>query len=986
MVMQRTEPDDEIPNFPRLNLDLDNANLPHCRYLDIANVPLHESGNELSLMLCNIRSCRKNFNNFTCHFNDVIHNYSCIIFVETWLTDVYNNLFSVRGYKTFDSYRCQYGGGIRLYVKDTYNTVVLSEFCIVNAVCEMLTVEISSMHNRFVLCCIYHPPTSDHGINYEFIELVCQKFTLLCNMGVLVIVGGDFNLNLFNPLKLNYISHFMNSMLEIGLCPVIDIPTKINYENSITRYALLDQFWVTAPSLLLESYVIPTDITDHFSVGVSLNYEVKEWVQTRTVRIYSHANNIRFSHLLQDIYPCCENQQVDGCFNDYYTQLFNIYDVAFPIVLKTLISKNENDKWLTQPIKECIKKKAKLYRKYIRNQIDKYHYSYYANLLTALLDKVRRLHYYKTFYRAFGNSLNTWRHVNDIIGNSSRTSLGKITVADDVLTDRDMVDYANEYFANIANSLTQGMNSSNQVTFFMERNQHTFVMTPTNVHEVIRMIKGLKNKGSGTYDISITTVKNNAAIFSAHIVLLYNHSVERSFYPSKLKIGRIVPAYKSGPKDLIDNYRPISNLPVMSKAFEKLSHSRIMSFVDKHSLLSNVQFGFRKGKNITHAALRLTTLIVKAYHQKLYSACFFLDLRKAFDIVDHEILIRKLNYMGFRGHSEDYFKSYVTNRKQFTQIGDNKSNEIVITKGVPQGSVLGPILFCLYINDIINAVSADAVLFADDAAFFVYSPTLESLYDQIVRLFSDLNNYLEMNKLVPNLRKSKLMFFSSRPKPNLAQIAFNGQDIEWVDEFKYLGLIINSKMSFAAHINNVINRISRFTGTFHVLRKIVPRFVLKLLYFSFVMPHVLMHIEIWGAAPVVHLNKLCIKLNMLLRAILGVRYSNGRPDMDTDTMYNMLGFLQLEEVFRLKMFTLLLNLLRGTYPDLYEILLEPYLPTHNYATRIDFRYPLITCEVERRAVSSQLILLHNAVPNNFLNEDTSICNLVKKYRRSLLGI
>ena len=140
----------------------------------------------------------------------------------------------------------------------------MSEFCIVNNVCEMLTVEISSMHNRFVLCSIYHPPTSDHGLNNDFIELVCQKLNQLCNMGVLVIVGGDFNLNLFNPLKLNYISHFINSMLEVGLCPVIDIPTKFNHENTITRYALLDQFWVTSPSLLFDSYVIPTDITDQF--------------------------------------------------------------------------------------------------------------------------------------------------------------------------------------------------------------------------------------------------------------------------------------------------------------------------------------------------------------------------------------------------------------------------------------------------------------------------------------------------------------------------------------------------------------------------------------------------------------------------------------------------------------------------------------------------------------------------------------------------
>ena len=155
---------------------------------------------------------------------------------------------------------------------------------------------------------------------------------------------------------------------------------------------------------------------------------------------------------------------------------------------------------------------------------------------------------------------------------------------------------------------------------------------------------------------------------------------------------------------------------------------------------------------------------------------------------------------GFRGHSNEYFRSYIENRKQSVQIGGYSSNEGLISKGVPQGSILGPILFCLYINDIVRAVNAEAVLFADDAAFFLSASSLQVLYHRIGKLFSDLNNYLCINKLVPNLNKSKLMYFNSRPASDLIDFLFDNHRIEWVDSFKYLGITLTSKMSYAEHI------------------------------------------------------------------------------------------------------------------------------------------------------------------------------------------
>ena len=333
-----------------------------------------------------------------------------------------------------------------------------------------------------------------------------------------------------------------------------------------------------------------------------------------------------------------------------------------------------------------------------------------------------------------------------------------------------MADYANSYFVNAADSVTNGTQFLDIFTCYAPRINSTCFFFPTDYREVLSLILTLKNKGSKLLDIHPVIIKENKEIIADHSEQLYNLSLTEIMFPNALKIARVIPAHKSGPIDIMDNFRPISALPVFSNIFEKLTYKRMENFAVTHNILRTCQFGFRRGRSTTLAIAKLISHVVKAFHKKMYCASFFLDLRKAFDTISDAILLRKLDHYGYRGHSNAFMKSYFDNRKQYLNLDGHCSDLKSITAGVPQGSILGPFFFSLYINDLSMVVKETTVFFADDAAFVLCSPTLEGLFQKIRQLFLDIASYLNINKLVPNSSKSKLMVFASRPIPVLPDL------------------------------------------------------------------------------------------------------------------------------------------------------------------------------------------------------------------------
>ena len=972
-------------NYPEFDPDLENYVPPNCSYMCVDELSPFIFGVSLSILMINIRSCRRNFDHFIENFQNIILKFSCIILTETWLTSDLDNIFNISGFHCYDLYRNHYGGGIKLYVKDCIKTNIVNNFTMLNELCEILTVELLLDNHRAILTAIYHPPTSCHVKNVAFIDFFTLHVRQLLERKIALIIAGDLNLNLLNPNNYGYVDMYTRNLFELGLKPVVTIPTRVVIDNSITRYSILDQIWTSDGMEIRKSFVIPIDVTDHFPVGtvIMAPFSQPSYSKTTHSRPLTVNGKDLFATLLSNIYVNVINDDPNDTYDAYSRKVFDSYNIAFPIKSRSVKYKQPTP-WINNRLKQCIKKKAKLYRLFLKGRISKGDYTAFKNRLTNVLRRSKILYFANMIIEKSKNSKYLWSFINDILNRKGNQALKEITVNGMVMNGEPLANYVNNYFINIATSITRGLPDAYRYFCFAVPVRQSCFLYPTNAIEVMRIIMGLKNNGSKLLDIHPSVVKENFIPFTHHFVELYNFSLLKTVYPNALKTARVTPCHKSGALDVIDNYRPISVLPVFSKIFEKLTLNRMISFIEKHDILTKCQFGFRKGRSTTQAIIKLLSHIIHAYHKKIYCVCFFLDLRKAFDTVNHALLLQKLQHYGFRGQSFNYLKSYYENRKQYVNLGCHNSSLLSVKSGVPQGSILGPLCFSLFINDMPLAVDEVSVLFADDAAFVITSPTLEGLYQKIEKLFSDLTKYLNVNKLLPNSTKSKLMMFTSRPTNNLPDLSFGGEVIEWIKEFKYLGLTMTNTMSFSKHINNVSLNISRITGSFLNLRAFIPLQILIRLYYALVFPHLNHHIIIWGSAPQSHLSKLMVRINNLIRVILGVTRINGRPVMGVDEMYEQLSFLKLSSLFKYNMYKFLRQLLDGELPDFATSLLNEHLITHSYNTRqVRFRHPALTSELERRAIPSQLIMLYENVPREILcmSQKSSL----RAYKRYLLS-
>ena len=381
---------------------------------------------------------------------------------------------------------------------------------------------------------------------------------------------------------------------------------------------------------------------------------------------------------------------------------------------------------------------------------------------------------------------------------------------------------------------------------------------------------------------------------------MFNQCLLEGEFPKCLKIAEVIPIFKKGSATNVSNYRPISLLSQFDKIFEKIIYNRIIDFIEKYNLLSDHQFGFRQNSSTIHAVTYIYDNLIKNIDKGLYSCCIFLDLSKAFDTVDHHILLCKLkNYFGIQGKSLNLIKSYLTNRRQYTKISNNFSDELEINCGVPQGSCLGPLLFLLYINDLPLASQMNTTLYADDTYLMMSDLNLTSLQNRINIELKNIDFWLRKNKLSLNFSKSTFLLIHKQPSRTIKstfEIKINDIMLTRSPIVKYLGLFIDQNLNWIPHVKSLSFHLARYTGLFYKLKLYTNMDTMKLLYHSLINSKLQYGIIVWGATFKTYLSEVNVRINRVIRAL-----SSSNLYTPMSSLYKKLNLLKLEDLYKVEL-------------------------------------------------------------------------------------
>ena len=363
-------------------------------------------------------------------------------------------------------------------------------------------------------------------------------------------------------------------------------------------------------------------------------------------------------------------------------------------------------------------------------------------------------------------------------------------------------------------------------------------------------------------------------------------------FPSELKLAKVVPIFKAGASNKITNYRPISVLSFFSKVFEKIIYNHLIDFMNHNDILYGYQFGFRKGHSTQQAIITLVNKIISCLDNGDLVIGVFLDLKKAFDTVDHKILLKILYTYGVRDVALKLLESYLSDRYQYVVYDNQKSETLSITCGVPQGSIQGPMLFIIYMNDLCNVSKLlFTVLYADDTCVVLNGKSLNLIVETVNAELQLLSTWLKSNKLSLNTTKTYYAVFhraKMKLPMNSIQLFMDKTNLREVECIKYLGVILDNKLSWIQHISYVKNKISKGIGIMYKARNYITKKALIGLYHSYIYPYFIYCIESWGNASNSHLDPLFVIQKRILRILTFSSY-----DVPSDSLFKHTNILPL---------------------------------------------------------------------------------------------
>lgn len=737
-------------------------------------------------------------------------------------------------------------------------------------------IEIISVHLQETdtdLTVIYRPPQ----IDFQTLKTVLKNNVI--NRKKSHILIGDFNINIAerNRTTREYYNMFKERNYKI-----------MNSKRHCTRInpngldSILDHVITNNREKIAKIKIIPTNLSDHNAVTLQINkttkrrhkYELLELSITDYKQISTNIQNLKPSSItsLEDL-----SKSIQRIIE---TNQKNIK-----------IRRRKDCPWINENIVTNIKKRNKLFQRLKRHPLnDTYKLEYKTQKdYTNRLVKNTKVQYFQTLIKKYHtDSRKIWELINNQLNKKQKpnSDITKIMKEDGTTTTdpKEISNELNKYFATVGKNLAQSqINNSNRTpqTTVTQKNIPQIYFEDSTPEEIIEIIKALKDhKAPGFDKITNELLKQNKDKLANIISTLINKTLHDGTYPDYLKQTIIVPIHKKHEKSNPANYRPISMLSAINKILEKVIYQRILTHIQKNDIIYYNQYAFQPQTSTMSAAYDLTTDIKNELDQKKTVIVLYIDMRKAFDTISKHKLIEKLSYYGFKDKELNIIKTYIYNREQRTRVNNIISEPMYAEYGIPQGGNLPPILYTLYVNDLLEQpLHGKIYAYADDTCILYSGDITNNIENKIEKDIQLLEEWCFNNLLTINETKTEYMIYSNKKKRPHINIYLKNQKLTEVSETIYLGLHMQNTMKWDTHIQKLTEENIKTIAALHKIKTIIPPSFKKPIYHSLFTAKNSYLIQIWGNTTQKNLSKIQRQQNKILKILYKMHYRTPTTDI-----------------------------------------------------------------------------------------------------------
>lgn len=902
---------------------------------------------------------------------------------ETFLTENKQSYIQIDGYRMAASYcrKNRKRGGVAILVKENLEVEERKDISnlSVEFIIEYCSIEIKCLN--LLIICIYRSDREMEVFQESFIKLLNK---LKSESRKNIIIGGDFNINILENTRKS--TDFKNLLLTYNFVQQVKKPTRICVTTATCIDLIFTNFSWTHTEI--QDY----GLSDHHGVIVKIGTEQLFTVRKTQIvfkRLFSGSHIDKFKKELREINwdkLFNKSQCINKNYEIYNKKIQELLNLCFPKTKFKLKSRLNNSipNWLTKGLKISCKHKRMLrvLINHTNNPIIKKYYRSYRRILKKSIVTAKKYTYIHQMLKSENKTRTMWNIIKqktNKVPKMTYTNI-KLKVNNEILEAPTRVaDTFNSFFASVGEPY---QSSSDRLPKINKNVENSMFLQPTNPKEIKDLLTNLKMKhSSGVDELPPMLLKKCADELTLPLVYLINQSFNEGTFPDLLKVSIIKPIHKKGNKTCPSQYRPIALLPAISKVFERAMTNRLNSFLEKYKILGDHQYGFRKNRSTILAVYNYVQQVLNYLNDKKYAVGILLDMTKAYDRVQHEILLSKLYDYGIRGKAHEWIKSYLKDRKQYVQIThqnsltgevkDYRSEPIIVNNSIPQGSVIGCVLFLTYINDLPNIINTPTVLFADDVSLLFKFDNLQRFQVEAKQIFKKINEWLDTHNLLINYSKTSLLEFRPHQKSPLnVELEIDNTYIEKTNSCSLLGLEIDSHLSWKPHVEKIKNKLSRFSYALLQLKLSTDKKTALAAYYAYAHSWISYGIILWGnstdANDIFILQKKCVRI---IANIGGM--DTCRPH------FSKMNILTLTSIYILEMCKFIKR-----NPNIFDASLCSRLYDSRANNKNKYKLPNSRLHLHSTSPYVTALKIHNNLPNDLRMEENSDA-FMKKIKKIL---